>query len=143
LVLVWCQLLQDRDLGEKLNDEDKDIEILRQRRRDDISPPPTAGQFSEVKRVNCQCQYDQREDADRMRGHKVFGGEGKAGHACRHGRKQKDCGPAAEMLARKPAKDDDEARENPHEADDDVNEDRRGKSKYHRVVSFESSELRM
>lgn len=62
-------------LFERLHDQDKRIEIQRNRGADDVRPAPGSSEVKSVARDDCNRQHCQRDDADLIRGRKVIEGE--------------------------------------------------------------------
>ena len=96
LRLCRSELVEVRNLEERLHDQNEHIQVKRDHGADDVDPAPRANEAAAVACIDRRGQHRQRQDSkDQPRG-KAVNGKQKPGHAGRDRGCQKKCGPAVQ-----------------------------------------------
>src|SRR6266478_5819688 len=90
--------VQRRYFFKRLHDENKDVEIKRNDRTDDVNPAPCSGQMFRIARENCDREERQRNNSECNSWREAMERKEEARDACRDGRDQEPLGPAIETF---------------------------------------------
>src|SRR5437868_11780760 len=81
LLLSWSQCLQSRRFHERLHHQNEAVEIKSEYGGDYVSTAPATREVGNVAGIYRRCQYDERDNANDVRGQQVFKWKEKASHA--------------------------------------------------------------
>src|SRR6202035_315476 len=99
------------------DDADEDVEVNRHHGGDDVDPPPDAGQVQEIEGEDGDRQHRQGYDADALRRRESGVVKEKSGDAGEDQGQQRQRGPARHALALHHGGGDDDAGDDPDQAD--------------------------